>query len=367
MKIFKWILLWILMFITTFTAAEQVEKFSLKSFDGFKMETVVEMPDGLKNSDIKRVVIFLHGSGPQNMDEDLTEVSAPGVKNLFFADVSKEFVKNGFTVIRYNKRSFEMGKKIRVDKDFIKSKFHKKFMKNPLKYFVKDARHYAKWAQKRFPKASIYFLGHSQGAGVGLWAANETPEVDGVALIGFAPQSLDTLMFIQTVYRPLWIFESLDKNNDAELDKNELKGENKYQKTFLLQMPIIDLNKDEKLQKSEFMAGNLSNIFLDINPTLKAYRTDILSYPSQAEIIKNAKFKIAFFQGELDNQTPSYNAKTVQLLNNIVWKKNNLIFHFYSGLGHALDKRKDFNDLIFQQIDSIALKDMVSKLDIFWQ
>ena len=367
MKILKGIILLTLIFTTTVVSAEQVEKFFLKSFDKFAMEIVVERPNGLKNDDVRRVVIFLHGSGPQNMDEDLTKISAPGVKNLFFVDVSKEFVKNGFAVIRYNKRSFEMGMKISADKDFIKSRIYKKYEKNILKHFVKDARYYAKWAQKRFPKAKIYFLGHSQGASVALWAANETPEVDGVALIGFAPQSLDTILFVQTVYRPLWIFESLDENKDAQLDRKELMGEGKYRKSFLYQMPIIDLNKDEKLQKSEFMAGNLSNVFMDMDPSLKSFRADILSYPTQAEIIKNSKFKIAFFQGELDNQTPSYNAKAVQLLNNIVWKKDNLFFHFFPGLGHALDKRKDYNDLIFQKIDSVALKEMVSELDGFWK
>lgn len=367
MKAFKSILALTLIFITTFAATGRTEKFHLKSFDGFKMETVVETPDELKNTDVRRVVIFLHGSGPQSMDEDLTEISAPGVKNLFFADISKAFVEAGFTVVRYNKRSFEMGIKIRANKDFIKSKVYKKYEKNVLKHFVEDARHYAKWAQNRFPKARIYFLGHSQGASVALWAANETPEVDGVALIGFAPQSLDTLLFVQTVYRPLWIFESFDKNKDSQLDKNEFKGKNDFQKSLLSQMPIIDLDKDGKLQKSEFMAGNLSNVFLDMDPFLKSFRADILSYPTQAEIIKNSKFKIAFFQGELDNQTPSYNAKAVQLLNNIVWKKNNLFFHFFPGLGHALDKRKDFNDLIFHKINSAALKKMTSELDVFWK
>ncbi|MCK5106930.1 MAG: alpha/beta fold hydrolase, partial [Elusimicrobiales bacterium] len=233
MKIFNIIVSLALMLITTVVSAERMEKFSLKSFDKFAMETVIEMPDELKNGDVKKVVIFLHGSGPQNMDEDLTKISAPGVKNLFFADVSKEFVKAGFTVVRYNKRSFEMGMKISANKDFIKSKVYKKYEKNVLKHFIEDARHYAKWARKKFSTAKIYFLGHSQGASVALWAANETPEVDGVALIGFAPQSLDTLLFVQTVYRPLWIFESLDKNKDESLDRKELMGEGKYRKSFL--------------------------------------------------------------------------------------------------------------------------------------
>ncbi|MEA3306874.1 MAG: alpha/beta hydrolase, partial [Elusimicrobiota bacterium] len=180
MKIFKGIILLALTFTTTLVATEKTKKFTLKSFDGFEMETAIDMPDGFKNIDVKRVVIFLHGSGPQNMDEDLTKISAPGVKNLFFVDVSKEFVKAGFAVVRYNKRSFEIGRKIRVNHEFIKSKFHKKFMKHPLQHFVKDAQHYAKLAQKRFPKAKVYFLGHSQGANVALWAANETSEVDGV-------------------------------------------------------------------------------------------------------------------------------------------------------------------------------------------
>lgn len=366
MKMLKCMICTALILAANPAAYAHTEKFTLKSFDGFRMETAVEMPEGLKDDDVKRVVVFLHGSGPQSMDEDLSIVSAPGVKNLFFVDVSSALVKAGFTVIRYNKRAFEFNVKIRADKDFVNSRIFKKFIKSPLKYLVNDACHYAKWAQKRFPGASVYFLGHSQGASVALLAADKTPGVAGAALIGFAPQSIDTLLFIQTVYRPLWIFGSLDKNKDSELDENELKGDGKFQKSLSKQMPVIDLNKDEKLQKSEFMAGNLSNILLDISPALEGYRTDAASYPPQGEIIKNSKFKIAFFQGELDNQTPAYNAKAVQLLNNVVWKKSNFLFRFYPGLGHALDKRTDFNDLIFQKADPTALEELAFELDSFF-
>ena len=76
------------------------------------------------------------------------------------------------------------------------------------------------------------------------------------------------------------------------------------------------------------MAGNLSNIVLDLS-SLREYRLQEAQYPRQGEVLRDAKFKVIFFQGEWDNQTPSYNAKAIDLLNRAVWKKENLNFHYF--------------------------------------
>ncbi|HAF95178.1 MAG: hypothetical protein A2X34_08850 [Elusimicrobia bacterium GWC2_51_8] len=335
----------------------------MKSFDGYGLEYTI---DYLEAKDVSRAVVLIHGSGPHDMDEDLSGVSAPGTKNLFFVDVSSALIKKGFAVIRYNKRSYQWKLTAQKDPSFIKSAGFKKFSDNPLKYFVEDAASFAKFASTTFPKAKVYLIGHSEGAQIALQVADKNPSVSGAALIGFTAQSLDISMFEQTVYRPLYIFEGLDLDKNGALDQDELNKDAILGKSLNGQLPSLDLNKNGLLERSEFMAGNFTNILLDA-PSLPEYRKQEVLYKKPVAIIKDAKFDIAFFQGELDNQAPAYNAKAVQIMNNLVWKKPNLHFHFFEGLGHALDKRTDFQDIVYRQADPQALTDMASDLDSFWK
>lgn len=335
----------------------------MKSFDGYGLEYTIDYPE---SRNISRVVVLIHGSGQHDMDEDLSGASVPGTKNLFFVDVSSALVKEGFAVIRYNKRSYQWQKTAAKDPAFVKSKGFKKFIGDPLKYFVEDAAAFVKFAANTFPKAKIYLLGHSEGSYVALQVADGAPAVAGAALIGFTAQSLDILQFEQTVYRPLYIFEALDLDKNSLLDTDELKKDDPAAKSLAAQTALLDLNKNGSLDREEFMAGNLCNILLDA-PSLPEYRRREALYKRPAAIIKDARFDIAFFQGELDNQAPAYNARAVQLMNQALWKKPGLHFHFFTGLGHALDKRTDYHDLVYRPADPQALAEMAAELDSYWK
>ncbi|MCM2268295.1 MAG: alpha/beta hydrolase [Elusimicrobiales bacterium] len=353
----------ILLFLLAVNAGQANAAQTLNSFDGYGLDYTIDYP---ADKDASKVIVLLHGSGQHDMNEDLSEASAPGTKNLFFADVSGALTQKGFAVIRYNKRSYQWKKTLGEDPAFIKSPVSLEFIKNPLKYFVEDAAAFAKFAAKTFPKARIYLLGHSEGTQVALQVAEKMSEIRGVALVGFAAQSLDISMFEQTVYRPLNLFDALDLDRNSFLTQEELKKDDPVAKSLTAQLPVLDLNKNGSLDRSEFMAGNFTNILLDA-PSLREYRKQEAMYKKPAAIIKDAKFDIAFFQGELDNQTPAYNAKAIQIMNNLVWKKPNLHFRFYDGLGHALDKRTDLQDIVYRQADQQALSDMASDLASYWK
>ncbi len=356
------------MFIVSAPASAVSASLRVKSFDGFELDASATVPPGMKDAEVKRVVVFLHGSGPQDMDEDLSAASEPGTKNLFFVDISNALVAKGFATVRYNKRGFEMARLIKADPAFVKSEAYKRYGRKPLSALIADARFFVQWSHQRFPNARVYFLGHSEGTYIALQEAKDDPLVAGVALIGFFAQSLDTAIVEQVVYRNAADFDALDKDGDGSLDAAELAGDSPLQKTLRSQMAILDLNEDGKLQRSEFMAGNYANFLVDDPAShIREYRIEQAALPRPAEIIAKAKFKISFFQGEWDNQTPSYAAKAVQLMNNIKWQKRDMTFHFFPGLGHALDRRSSYQDIVFRPIDREALSALASELDAAWR
>ena len=340
---------------------------SVKSFDGFELPASATVPPGTADAQVKRVVVLVHGSGAQSMDEDMSSVSAPGTRNLFFVDVSNALVGKGFATVRYNKRSFEMARRVKADPGFAQSAAYKTYGRKPLSSLVSDARRFVAWAHERFPNARVYLLGHGEGTVVALQEAKDDPRVSGAALIGFRAQSVDAALVEQAVDRNAEDFDALDKNSDGVLDESELTGDGPLQKLLVNQMALLDLNGDGKLQRAEFMAGNYASFLIDDPAThIREYRIEEAAYPRPGEIIEKAKFKISFFQGEWDNQTPSYAAKAVEILNNVKWHKPELNFHFFPGLGHILDRRDSYRDIVFRPVDPAALSALASELDVTW-
>jgi pimeloyl-ACP methyl ester carboxylesterase len=334
-------------FFSQFVFARQgaEESIQITPSDGFILDGKIQLPGSLTDLTVKRVVILLHGSGPQSMDSDLTSVTKDGKQNLFFADLSEALSGAGFAVLRYNKRSYQLNRAAREDRSIIETDGYRRFLNNPLEYFVTDAEAAVHAAEVRFPDADIYMLGHSQGTFVALQVANRLPQIKGVALIGYYASSMETLLFEQIVYRPLPLFEELDANGDDVLDGPEL---------------AIDLDSNGKLEKVEFQAGNLSNLVA--RDLLMGVGKAEAAFPRTADILAAATFKVAFFQGMWDNQTPAYNAKAVELVNRNIWKKDHFSFTYFPNLGHALDARTSYGDLTFDTIDPAALEALVTKL-----
>eukprot|EP00913_Durusdinium_trenchii_P008850 g8316.t1 len=346
--------------------ADDVEQaFALKCRDGFTLDGTYRLPAKTETANAKRVVILLHGSGPHSMDADLTAVTRDGRKNLFFKDIATALSSAGFVVVRYNKRSYQSREAAKKDRAFVKTKVFQDFVKNPLKYFVDDARDCVKWSAKKFPAASVYLLGHSQGTYLALQVAGQDSQVKGVALVGFYLSSLDTLVFEQTVNRPMSLFTSLDTNGDQVIDQQELKSEKKIAALLRAQMKVIDLDADGRLAKVEYQAANYSNLI--VRDLLGSMRRQEAAYPRPAEILKGAKFQVAFFQGLLDNQTPAYHTKAVELIVRNVTKKPNFRFHYFPGLGHALDKRDGYDDLKYNTIDDKAKQSLATELNAFFK
>lgn len=336
------------------------ESVSFKCRDGVVLPGMLESP--VVDAEVRRLIVLLHGSGPQSMDEDLSVATVNRQTNLFFKDLSSSLAAAGFAVLRYDKRSYLAGNRLIQDAKYAESKEFKNYAAHPLKYYVDDAGSALDWARKRFPKAKLYLLGHSEGGQVALWTAAEQNPVSGVAIIGFSTLTLDQDLLEQTVYRQMWVFEGLDKNHDGKLSEKELKGKSDPQKALKAQLQVLDLNADKSIDRSEYMAGNLTNIITD-GPSRREYRLDEATLPRLDQVLKDTKLKTIIFQGELDSQTPAYHVKAVELLNNLSWKNGNIALAYFPGLGHALDRRADQHEVLFHKAEPAALKKLAEVLD----
>jgi pimeloyl-ACP methyl ester carboxylesterase len=214
---------------------------------------------------------------------------------------------------------------------------------------------FANYAHQEFPNAEVHFLGHSEGTVVALNAATRLPKlVKGVVLIGFYSESVFSLVWDQVVNRPVRLFQELDVNHDDFLSSEEMKAESPVAKSIQQQMSVLDLNRDGKLSLNEFKAGNYVNLVMK-DVFLPAYAHDEANLPRPASLVKDAKSKILFLQGEYDNQTPSYFTKAIELSNNLQWKKPQLKFVYFAKAGHALDPRESVDDIYYKVLPAETL------------
>lgn len=343
----------------------------VSSFDGFSLPVRIELPNGANEAGVERVIIFVHGSGPQNADGDLTSVSIPAeIPNLVYKDLATALRDKGFATVRYNKRSFEAREALKKNVDYSKSAQFKAYSQRPLQYFLDDLKTISQKTKDLFPNAKIYILGHSEGSNLALWAASQMQRkmVAGVALVGFGNEKQSSLIYEQIVYRSYFsFFRQLDKNGDLEIDKSELKVNSDLAKGLRSQLPTLDLDKNGIVDLSEYNAGNYSNTIVYPGFYDLGYQITESSLPRPSEVIQKAEFKILFLQGELDNQTPAFHAKAVEISNRALWKKENLKFVYFPGKGHALDQRTSMADTAFRKVESAVLKKVSSEMDEFFR
>lgn len=350
-------------------ATAEETPFTHESFDGYRIEARLALPEGVAEGEVERVVILLGGSGAYDMDLDLTTVSRDkATKNLWLKEVSDALVAGGFGTIRYNKRPFQLGVTIQAVKAAKREPTEeeravvKRYQDNPLKAIVDDCKSFAEAAEKRFPKAKILLLGASEGTHVALWAAHELKQIDGVALIGFYARSLDTTTYEQMVHRDQYPFRELDKDGDGDLTKDELKSEAPSARTLLLQFAALDIDGDGRLSLMEYKAACLV-AWAKSGDVGDAYRRQEAAYPAMFDILKESDYPVVFLQGMWDNQTPACNAMAAEVLARYVWKKDTLTFRYFPKLGHCLDPRESENDLLYSRIDADAAKAVVAEMD----
>ncbi|MCO4794123.1 MAG: DUF3887 domain-containing protein [Bacteriovoracaceae bacterium] len=305
-------------------AANKKEKniASFKSFDGFELPYLIERPSGK----VRGVFIYLHGSGPNGMD---------GTDTKLFVQISKVLKEKGFASLRYNKRSYEINKLASMGSSYLESSDFKKFDKDFYLYFLKDANAVVDFATKKFPGTPLYIYGLSQGANLALQLTTMNKNINGLVLTGFSTSRINETILYQYVFRNDYLFYKSDKNNDRKLCHRELS------KNLKAQLSMLDMNDNKCLDLDEYRAGNYSNVLAQPKDIYDNWLRNELSLKRPTEILKQIKVPVLFFHGSYDHQTPVYQLKSLQVLNNLKWKNDNLNFTYLSKRGHILNDQKE--------------------------
>jgi pimeloyl-ACP methyl ester carboxylesterase len=291
------------------------------------------------------------------MDEDLSAVTEGKAPNPFLKDLSSALRAEGFAVLRYHKRSYQARLRLAQDPEFSNSAEFAALAADPLGSFFDDAVLALDHCARVLPDARRYLVGHSQGANLAVQVARTRRDLAGVGLIGFTLMGTPTLVFEQTAYRPLGLLEALDADHDGALDAQELGADDHTARGLAAQMGVLDLDGDGRLSRAEFMGGNLSNWVL--KPELLAgfdpLRVREASWPSMPAALVEVAAPVAFFVGERDNQTPAYNVKAAEMAAPHRRPRPRWTFHYFPGLGHALDPREGYGDLVYRRAAPEAL------------
>ena len=126
-------------------------------------------------------VVFVHGSGPSNMDERVGKITP-------FKDLAEGLAKFGIASIRYDKRTFTHGLKLLKEKN-VTVKMET----------IEDAILATELLKKdtRIDKDNIFIIGHSMGAMLAPRIDAEGGDYKGLILMAGSPRKLEEIMLAQ--------------------------------------------------------------------------------------------------------------------------------------------------------------------------
>lgn len=243
------------------------------------------------------VVILVHGSGPNDMDETIGP-------NKIFRDLAHGLASKGIASVRYNKRTWEYPMECAEIKDFTIND-----------ETVLDAVAAVAFSKsiKNVDTSRIYVLGHSLGAYAAPRIAAACNDVKGIIVMAGNARPLEDLLRDQFHY--LFNLDGVISNEEKES----------------LQMLTSSI---ERLTP-EKLAGNISSDSLPLGIPA-AYWRDLALY-KPLETASQLNIKILVLQGERDYQ--------VSMIDFNMWKKalqsNKLAeFRSFKKLNHLMMKGK---------------------------
>ena len=251
------------------------------------LDGLLTMPKGVEKPP---VIILVHGSGQNDMDETIGAVS-----NKPFRDLARGLAKKGIATIRYNKRYYQYADNIPEDMT----------VSDEVLEDVTAAIELAK-THKDLDGNRIYVLGHSLGGMLSPKIAQDNQEVAGIISLAGSPRNLEDIIYDQASY-----FLQFDQESSEDEKK--------------LYLESIQVNVE---QVKNLTDENLTEPILG----LTGYYWKSLSEIDTRSIVRNLEIPMLFLQGSADFQVFSQ-------IDFAMWKElleghENVSFIEYDGLNH---------------------------------
>ena len=235
--------------------------------NNIELKGTLLVPESLN---LKKIVIFVHGSGPNDRDETIFE-------NKPFKDIAENLYSKGISSYRFDKRTLSNPESFN-DKSTIDDEVTNDII-NIVTYFKNDSQ---------FSNYEIIVLGHSLGAYLLPRIANKSNQISKIILLAANSRPLDKLIIEQ--YEYLYKLTPTQELKDALQKVKE--------QTALLNSKVFNLNTTKE------------NLPLNLSAN---YWKSIIDYKPIKEIQK-VKIPILILQGERDYQVTMKDFK--------LWKTN---------------------------------------------
>ncbi len=198
------------------------EKYTFSN-QGFEFPAMFCYP---KNKKIIATVVFVHGSGPNDMNETIGP-------NKMFLELAHQLAKNGIASLRYDKRTFvakQTGKT-----DGLKTDIDNVVVNDAVKA-IEEVK-----SNKKLHSLAVFVIGHSLGANLSPRIAQKSGKLDGIILMAGNSRPLEDLIVEQ--YQYLYARGGLSKVEKQEIKKIKKQAKNvKSLEKNLRKNPNMELN-----------------------------------------------------------------------------------------------------------------------------
>ncbi|WP_250036367.1 alpha/beta hydrolase [Paractinoplanes maris] len=323
------------------------------------------------------LVIFLHGSGHNDMNQTL-----PEGQGSTFVPLAQAVSRENFATLRFNKRGVTgIGPVETTDPAQLNPK-------NPYRQIQLDAASVVRFAAKssRVDPSKIFLLGHSEGTNVAANLAAEPqkfgiPTPAGVVEMGVVGLPIKQLLTLQIFGRLLLqMHDEFDVNADGRLTAAEatdgLVGQPREVadqfRSVLLDgkkvKPSTDTDRDGQIAIDTEAGAVLREVthiddypnLPDLDQPVIDYANDIARFPTVSQALPKFAGPTLLLNGENDLQTPARAALVADAAVAKAGNKDHKIV-IYPGMAHTMNITPKFTP-VFGQPDKQVIADIQSWL-----
>ncbi|GAB1463924.1 DUF3887 domain-containing protein [Pedobacter sp.] len=268
------------------------EKSRYIQWPGHQLAAVITTP---KDGNSFPIVVLVHGSGPNDMDETIGP-------NKPFKDIAAGLAVNGIASIRYVKRT------VIYPHEFSKAYTVKEEVLDDALQAIALAK-----TVEGVDTKQIYVLGHSLGGMLAPRIATLAPDLKGIILAAAPARSLSDLIIEQNKY-----MVAKSKDTTAAMQQNLQKAITEIEKT--------KITKLGKMKPDSLLLGLPASYWVDLN-----------SY-NQVETAKKLKQRIFILQGGYDFQVTETD---FNLWKEALGSNTNVSFKLYPDFNHLFSQQEE--------------------------